>query len=368
MSALSTKIEWADYTANFWWGCDKVSEACRNCYAADMDQRFHGGAHWKGARKDQLASAEKKARRLARLCRERDFVQCMICGRREFRKWDDTLPPGGLACCSNPDCLSLPESDSMPARPRVFSLSMGDWLDPEVSVQWLARMLNVIRETPELDWLLLTKRPHCFDQRMNRVWIETIGSRKFPALAPWIGAWTRGDAPKNVWIGTTVETQKDADRRIPQLLEIPAWVRFLSCEPMLESVDFRNIEELMSSFKRSPHGWHNWLRQRIHWVICGGDSGPHARPMNPTWACSLRDQCQEAGVPFFFKQWGEWGRRGESGITCNDGDCRCWINDEPETGVCSHAEHSVRVGKKAAGRLLDGVEHSAVPHVEVSHA
>jgi protein gp37 len=237
-------------------------------------------------------------------------------------------------------------------RPRVFCASMADWLDDEVPIEWLADLLALIHKTPNLDWLLLTKRPENWRERLGAVMVYQAHKKTcFPGspdeLEDWLHDWRMMNrAPKNVWIGTSVENQEMADKRIPELLKIPAKVRFLSCEPLLGAVDIFTLPN-------SGIG-HVHVAKNIQWVIAGGESGPGARPMHPDWVRSLRDQCQAAGVAFFFKQWGEWGRYKENGISLNDGDVRCWINDEAETGICSHAEHSVRVGKKAAGRILDG--------------
>jgi len=133
-----------------------------------------------------------------------------------------------------------------------------------------ARLFRLIAETPELDWLLLTKRP----ENMLRL-----------APTSWVPSW-----PANVWAGTTVEDQRRADERIPELARVPAVVRFLSCEPLLEPVDLGQL----SAFRA----------EAIDWVICGGESGPGARLMEPAWALLLARQCEHYGAHFFFKQWG----------------------------------------------------------------
>ena len=164
----------------------------------------------------------------------------------------------------------------------------------------------------------------------------------------------------DVWLGVTVENQAMADERIPILLATPAANRFISIEPMLGPIDFSQIPR-PEQFHRQPYGWHNYWPKKLHWVIVGGESGPNARPMHPDWARSIRDQCQAASVPFFFKQWGEWCPRGQ------DAPLDDWGNDEKYparmfAGTATHpAKLMLRVGKKKAGRLLDGVEHSAFP-------
>jgi protein gp37 len=172
--------------------------------------------------------------------------------------------------------------------------------------EWRAKLAALINETPWLDWLLLTKRPD-----------------RAAALAPWGKDW-----PKNVWLGTTVETQAWAERRLPQLAAVPAHVRFLSCEPLLGRLQLSA-----------------WLKPHIHWVIAGGESGPRARPSNPEWFRALRDQCVDARVPFHFKQWGNWVPAPEltSGARTLGGT------------------PLVRVTKKAAGRHLDGETWDQLP-------
>jgi protein gp37 len=139
----------------------------------------------------------------------------------------------------------------------------------------------------------LTKRPQNWAARLEEIAHSVAGFNSL--LYSWVIEWLDRAAPRNVWIGTTVEDQVRADERIPALLKIPARVRFLSCEPLLGPVN------LHAGVKR-PEGYRGYF----DWVICGGESGPGARPMHPEWARNLRDQCAAAGVPFFFKQWGEW--------------------------------------------------------------
>jgi protein gp37 len=180
------------------------------------------------------------------------------------------------------------------------------------------RLWSLIAATRSLDWLLLTKRPEHVEK-----------------LVPWSRSW-----PRNVWLGTTVETQRWAEKRIPILLAYPAHVLFLSCEPLLGPL---NLERW---FRRSG-------RQRIEWVIAGGESGHHARPMNPEWLRSIRSQCQNHNVAFHFKQWGNW-RPGESSIK----------NDRVRMVESNGARIvMVNMGKKAAGRTLDDRKWDELPAV-----
>ena len=185
--------------------------------------------------------------------------------------------------------------------------------------------------------------------------------------------WT--DWPRHVWVGTSVEDQTAADKRIPELLKIPAAVRFLSCEPLLSGLD---LSRWLHPFEISRDAQGNDLGSAsggsdLSWLIAGGESGPNARPSHPGWFRSLRDQCQAAGVPFFFKQWGEWGpigddtpRCGTSAVVSPDGEYSLTVSGYEPGCAVDHAmseAHMARVGKKAAGRVLDGREWSEFPEV-----
>lgn len=263
----NSKIEWTDHTFNPWIGCTKVSPGCANCYAASLDHRW-GHDSWgpgKPRRRTSAANWKQPLKWDREAARERDAYQ--------------QAARDGMV-----DELNLTE----PRRPRVFCASLADWLDDEVPIAWLADLLDLIRRTPNLDWLLLTKRPQNWYKRVSAVdsefaesWIDCIDMPE------------RGDIPPNIWVGTTVEDQARADERIPHLLRIPARVRFLSCEPLLGPVDFSRIPPVMEE-----------TIPGIGWVICGGESGPKARPIDLAWARSLKDQCEASGVPFFMKQLG----------------------------------------------------------------
>lgn len=191
-------------------------------------------------------------------------------------------------------------------RKRVFCASMADVFEhnPRIEAE-REKLWSLIEETPMLDWLLLTKRP----ENMRR-------------FAPWENEW-----PRNVWAMTSVENQELAQKRIPILLEVPAVVRGLSVEPLIGPVDLEP-----------------WL-ENIQWVIVGGESGQGARQMKPDWVRNLRDQCTTAGVPFFFKQWGEW----------------TYIENEEHSGS-NEPLLTKRVGKKIAGRELDGKIWDELPN------
>jgi protein gp37 len=284
-----TKIEWADSTVNFWSGCTKVSDGCKNCYAESLSNRKLGniGGWGNGADRKRHQSAFNLAFQL----NKKPWI-CNTCGAAMAEQSDDCInsingTPGGCA-------------GEVQHRRRVFSLSLGDWLDPEVRIEWLAEMLDVIRRCDQLEWLLVTKRPELWKQRLTEVmkWHENKPcAGKYDQLWHWILCWVCGEkVPQNIMVLTSVENQKAADERIPALLKIPAAKRGLSCEPLLGSVDLRrrvtiggNSQELIS---------------QIDWAIIGGESGTGARPCNVDWIRDIKDQCEAACVPVFVKQLG----------------------------------------------------------------
>lgn len=372
-----SKIEWTDHTFNPWWGCTKVSPACDNCYAAALDKRT-GGNHWGAGVERRRTSPANWAQPL---------------------KWN-----------KNHEAFFKEHG----RRQCVFCASMADVFDNEVDPQWRADLFGLILATPNLDWLLLTKRIG----NANKMIVQAL-------VKAYNGGSEDGKLLKNVWIGATICNQAEADRDIPKLLAVPAAKRFLSIEPLLSSVDVAkylpNSYECGGScghrtatapkYRRccmcpNPSGmWDadeasktrgSWtcpdcsdedntefvcdecesfmvidhpLTQYIDWVIVGGESGHGARPMHPDWARSLRDQCAAADVPFMFKQWGDWHPFIDSPASCmseGDGSGRmgkkAFITKTglpPKIGEDGYIMD--RVGKKAAGRLLDGVEHNGVP-------
>lgn len=250
-----TNIEWCDHSWSPWRGCTKVSAGCAHCYAETLSKRNPAVLGQWGKGKPRVKAKNWN----------------------EPRKWNNRVFAGVVT---------------------VFP-SLCDWLDDEVPVEWLAEFLQLIHDTPNLTWLLLTKRPELWSDRLHKVVKETHTGVDYFA-----SEWLDGDAPTNVWVGTSVEDQANADRRIPELLKIPARGRFLSLEPLLGPVDMREVKPLMQQFRSSPYGWHNWLRQQLHWLIIGGESGPGARPCNVEWIRSLVRQGKAAGVPTFVKQLG----------------------------------------------------------------
>lgn len=338
----TTKIEWADAVWNPVTGCTKVSPGCANCYAERMAKRLahiEGSGYGDGAEKPDAKTA--------------------------FR------------VSIHPDRLGQPLHWRKPRR--VFVCSMGDLFHEDVPPHFVAHVFGVMAACKDHTFMVLTKRPH----RINAV----FGSQEFmeefmvgysdygqrltreDAMAIAVSDCGRVEYPvdpvlplKNVWLGVSVENQAAADERIPLLLRTPAAVRFVSVESMLGPVD---IEPFISVYDR--HGEPSGPRcnpdgsDALGWVICGGESGPGARPMNPAWPRSLRDQCQAAGVPFFFKHWGEWAPGWRAGEALAEGrtihpNCRVHKWGEGEA-----ASWSWRIGKKAAGRLLDGREWNEWP-------
>jgi protein gp37 len=249
--AENSAIEWTDHTFNPWTGCTKVSPGCEHCYAEALSKRSPKtfGSWAPGAERKRTSAAY--------------WSQPL--------RWDNAARRAGR-------------------RARVFCASMADVFDNQVPPEWRAQLWHLIARTDHLDWLLLTKRP------------QNIAGMLPPG---WGNGWP------NVWLGTTAENQAEADRRIPHLLAAPARIRFLSCEPLLGPIDLRYLQPgdppVEIDALASTHGVlrpHQGRNARVDWVIVGGESGSGARPMDPAWARSLRDQCAAAGVPLFMKQMG----------------------------------------------------------------
>jgi protein gp37 len=317
----NSKIQWTDHTINFWWGCTKVSEACRNCYAETVakifgPRLFNTVPEW-GSGKPRFArldAAQKEAQ-----THQRRALKARLKAREEGKPAPRTL---------------------------IFVNSMSDWLDDEVPVHWLATLLQTLATCPDLTFQLLTKRPQNFRPRLEAVIRESLthAAQDWPhGGADVANFWLANSPPKNVWIGTTVEAQKNADARIPDLLSIPARVRFLSCEPLFESLSLRRW--IVQDHPPEPN---------IHWVIAGGESGKDARASHPAWFYALRDQCTAANVPFFFKQWGEWLPSGpEAAHLPQD---KTFKPDRFRDGLIL-----LRTGVRLAGRRLEGREWNEMP-------
>lgn len=287
-----TKIEWCDYTFNPWEGCTKVSDGCKNCYAEARNKRFSAGANWgkgKPRRRTSPATWRKPLK-----WNEWPFI-CGRCGR-------------GWSCAGR--CLETMEHDPCGGelrRQRAFP-SLCDWLDGEVQIEWFTDFLYLVFKTPNIDWLLLTKRiENCLDHLAKALKYAFFNASKYmdkPGFMDWLDEWCQGKPPCNVWLGVSVENQEMADKRIPELLKIPARVRFLSCEPLLGPLDLAFDEIEQDSPDEKPIRKLTESGCLIDWVIVGGESGPGARPCNIQWIQSIKGQCRLANVPCFVKQMG----------------------------------------------------------------
>lgn len=363
---MPTGIEWTDKTWNPVTGCAKVSQGCKHCYA------------------------EREWPRMARLVPS-----------YAGRAFTD------VACHENR--LDQPLHWKRPRK--VFVNSMSDLFHPDVPDEFLDRVFAVMALAPQHVFQVLTKRPARMREYLARPAVEVrIGLEAMAMCLDSVAA-TKGKSKlgagillnasdinpgglatwplPNVWLGVSVEDQDAADERIPLLLETPAAVRWISAEPLLGPVNLTAITpEYPERFDAlagrlycdEPHVAGSYEdTPRLDWVVVGGESGPNARPMHPKWAKSLRDQCTEAGVPFLFKQWGEWVPRSacyhifEDGKSCADydPDATRWpcirLTEHGHNGRdLAHAgegcdAYMQRIGKKAAGRLLAGATHDGYP-------
>lgn len=301
-----TKIEWATHVWNPISGCTPVSEGCQNCYARRMAYRLRGR-----------------------------------CGYPEEDPFKVTL---------HPELLNEPLHWKKPRR--VFVCSMGDLFHEDVPEDFILEVFLTMVDCPKHIFMVLTKRP----KRMKD-FIEKFRSKRLGISGKTIEemkAWPN----KRIWLGVTAENQRTADERIPILLQTPAVIRFVSCEPLLGPIDLSRYKPFDGECycQDRPDGCKPRLARgcpetAIDWVIVGGETGPNARPMHPDWVRSLRDQCQKAGVPFFFKSWGEWIPSYKTGVEfelskLKDNEV---VMSGPGYGIVMK-----RVGKKKAGRLLDG--------------
>lgn len=310
--AENSKIEWTHHTFNPWIGCQKVGPGCDNCYAEEMMATRYGRVQW-GPRAERSRTGAA------------NWMKPL--------KWDREAAAAG-------------------ERRRVFCASLADVFDSHSSISpaWRLSLWDLIRRTPNLDWMLLTKRP---------------GNIAGMLPPDWNGGWP------NVWLGCTVTNQAEADRDISKLMAVPAAVRFLSIEPLLGPIDLTvawHEENALSSECWGDCTWcseghpplHNCQRGRqtetnwdkgrsgIDLVIVGGESGSNARPMHPDWARDLRDHCKEEGVPFHFKQWGEW-------VSVSEVEGPGRHHKFPDGATVR------RTGKVRAGRALDGTTWDQMP-------
>jgi protein gp37 len=317
----STKIEWASKTWSPITGCTPISEGCKNCYARRMANRLRGR-----------------------------------CGYPKDDPFRVTF---------HPDRINKPLRLRKPTV--IFVGSMGDLFHEDMHDEWIDEIISIIAATTRHCHLILTKRPERMLEYFDEIYNLPTDSRRAEILFDtWRAVY--GDACnnlpvfplRNLWLGVTGENQKAADERIPILLQIPAAMRFVSYEPALGPVDFRpwmiskkikdGYREVRNRFPSSSSTpKHLQLRTSLDWIIAGGETGPGARPSHPDWFRSVRDQCVAAGVPFFFKSWGEWVPR-ELALKIYGKDY------DPENNV-----KTAKVGRKVAGRLLDGREWNETP-------
>lgn len=325
----NTKIEWAHHTFNPWRGCSKVSEGCKHCYAERQSHRNPGTLGvWGPSGTRVVASESMWAKPLqwdldaaAEGVRKRVFCASLA---DVFEEWQGvpTFSNGNRLCWIG-DSWSNSFRDVAHV-PAGVTFRVGDLDDVR------NRLFELMYDTPHLDWLLLTKRAESMRDWMGT---EYDGADR---ITPEI-------LRKNVWCGVSVENQAAAVERIPELLKTPAVVRFLSCEPLLDRLDL------------TP-----WLETgEIHWVIVGGESGPQSRPMERDWVVFLRDQCEAAGVAFFFKQWGDLMSHQN-----DDMPCETFRQIDAQVNLAGWCgETWWRVGKKAAGRMLDERTWDEIPEV-----
>jgi protein gp37 len=317
-----TKIEWTDATWNPIRGCSRVSEGCRHCYAERVAARFSGpGQPYEGLAILKREPGEETAGD-PRWTGEVRFI---------------------------PELLNQPLRWKRPRR--IFVNSMSDLFHEKTDVGWIDQICAAMLVCPHHTFQVLTKRP----ERM-RNYLLNVGARQIEPhmqrLRPGIA---RLDWPwRNIWWGVSVEDQKTADDRIPLLLETPAAVRWVSYEPALGPVDwyrggFSLIEPVTIPTNKKWPG--------LDWLVAGGESGPGARPAHPDWFLRALNECKAAGVPFFFKQWGEW-------IPVNQWEqARDYDGARKYRGMRLDGKLLLRVGKKRAGHLLDGRAWQEFPAV-----
>jgi protein gp37 len=320
----ASKIEWTEHTWNPIVGCSIVSPGCTNCYAMRMAARIeatygHGNAgHYLGTTKKVNGNAV----------------------------WTGKLRQAPEKTFTSPLRRKTPTT--------YFVNSMGDLFHEDCPDEWIDLVFAVMASCPQHTFQVLTKRA----ERMRGYIYMTHAGQTLP----------------NVWLGISCERQEEADERIPLLLQTPAAIRFISAEPLLGPIKLH--ETLVRGDDWLASGKSGEVRG-LDWVIVGGESGPHARPMHPQWVRSIRDQCEAARVAFFFKQFGEfrpcadgeWHGLGPvgspvqwaispSGTEKAGGFLTTELSERRE---CEGWVGVTRAGKKAAGRLLDGVEHNGFP-------
>ncbi|RWO23308.1 phage Gp37/Gp68 family protein [Mesorhizobium sp.] len=352
----------------------------------------HSSIEWTDATWTPIRARNRQTGKLGWHC-EHDTTGCVFCYAEGFNKRLGTGLPFKPGHRKDIDIFLDEEMLTAPLRwkkPRmIFVCSMTDLFADFVPDEWIDRVFAVMALAPQHSFQVLTKRA----KRMREYFSGCDDSKEWVG-DNWLTSWHRRDPVRkaigeiaraanymvelgkvrvlplpNVWLGVSAERQQEADERIPELLATPAAVRFVSAEPLLGPIDFGKIIRA-ATFAGTiyPDG----KTHPIGWMIAGGESGPGARPMHPDWVRQIRDDFVSAGVPFFFKQWGAWAppstfaepRRFEQATVLRDGRVREWDGGYPASRL-TDPEMAVmwRGGKKAAGRMLDGVEHNAMPEV-----
>lgn len=368
----NSAIEWTDHTMNPWRGCSKVHEGCAHCYAeVNYSVKMHGIKWGPNGTRVMLSEAgwrePLKWNRDAEKSGERKRVFCASLA-DVFEDW-----PGQMSAHSGQPLWVHETKGDLREGTDDGWMHVNGWTELQMDhVRY--NLFRLIDATPWLDWLLLTKRP----ENIKRMWKLPHNGRDpgDPLVA----------RRENVWLGTSVSLQEHAQDQIPKLLECRelAPVLFLSMEPLLGPI---NLQELLLGLDQTAATWNVLTGQfaeigtpgfwfgdgpehqvkgttaHLDWIIVGGESGSKARPMHPDWARSIRDQCLSAGVPFFFKQWGEFGLRDEidpAHWTYGD-TCRPWNDLAGNLGP-----PMIKAGKKKSGCLLDGVEWKQFPELQTA--
>ncbi len=357
-----TRIEWTDATWSPVTGCTKVSEGCRHCYIERTPPFRMEGRKFRCPRCGGSGYVEDSDGNRLAYGKSGQFIagaRCARCSGTGRAGIGDTT---GVRM--HEDRLDVPLRWRKPRK--VFVCSMADLFHEAVSSSFIASVFAVMALTPQHTYQVLTKRP----ARMRALLTsgafadllgDTLGMMLFEQR---ISDYDVTFPLPNVWLGVTVEDQQRADQRIPILLDTPAAVRWLSCEPLLGPVDL-DATGMDVTGTRGPES----RPPAVDWVVAGGESGPNARPMHPDWARSLRDQCAVAGVPYLYKQWGEWAPGGEGVGPLRDTDREVYIGDvltDPAWKGLPARQIMRRVGKKRAGRVLDGLTHDGYPGGEPS--
>lgn len=356
-----TGIEWADATWNPVTGCTKVSQGCKHCYAERVFPRVY---------RDQRVVVPTPADG----CPGGDWMRPVdVTGH-----W--TRPRRFTDVWCHHDRLDIPLRWARPRR--IFVNSMSDLFHEDVSFEFIDQVFAVMALTPQHTFQVLTKRPERMldwyqSNQYERVLRQAdvirseLPGRRVPQR---VGVSDPKILPyRNVWLGVSVEDQATADERIPILLQTPAAVRWVSAEPLLAPIELEAhhgdpVAILSGRHWLGPPSQARGMNRGLDWVVVGGESGPRARPVHPGWVRSIRDQCQAAGAAFLFKQWGEWAPTKAKPISGQYTGGGVFLMPDGHLGAQGdwwggRAAAMDKVGKKSAGRELDGVIWDQYPDV-----